>query len=173
MTKTLQEISLSDSLAGSLAGSRHARSPSIHMYHICRPPRLHPQDLREVSAGPWGPPGDANPAAGCAAALRMRRVAYVKPLRIPIPLAPKQCHVWEEHRLVAKSDGGWVVECKCTNDAPKGDCFYVLVQLCGVHRASGAAQLRITMQVWGMLRPASRTMFCMHLDRGRAYQLVM
>jgi len=40
-----------------------------------------------------------------------------------------------------------VVECKSTNDAPKGDCFYVLVQLCGVHRVSGQSQLRISMRM--------------------------
>ena len=57
--------------------------------------------------------------------------------------------MWEEHRLLAKTDGGWVVECKSTNDAPKGDCFYVVVQLCGTHLASGRAQLRISMQVRG------------------------
>ncbi|KAI8470119.1 MAG: hypothetical protein J3K34DRAFT_459010 [Monoraphidium minutum] len=106
------------------------------------------EELRDVSVTPWGPPDPAAPPPGCApGALRGRRVSYVKPLRIPIPMAPKQCNVWEEQRLLAKGDGGWVVECRSTNDAPKGDCFYVLVQLCGVHVASGAAQLRISMQM--------------------------
>jgi len=122
------------------------------------------EDLTSVTVSPWAAPmgtGDkASPPTAAAsgdasisgtssssgsAPLRVRQVAYVKPLRIPIPLAPKQCNVWEEHRLLAKSDGGWVVECKSTNDAPKGDCFYVLVQLCGVRRNSRQAQLRISM----------------------------
>jgi hypothetical protein len=57
--------------------------------------------------------------------------------------------VVEEHRLVAKCDGGWVVECRSTNDAPRGDTFYVLVQLAGVHVGSGQSRLRVSMQVRG------------------------
>ncbi len=101
-----------------------------------------------MSVTPWiAGGGDAAAAGGGGAVLLTRKVTYVKPLHLPIPLAPKQCNVWEEHKLLSKSDGGWVVECKSTNDAPKGDCFYVLVQLCGIHLARGQSQLRITMQV--------------------------
>jgi hypothetical protein len=48
---------------------------------------------------------------------------------------------------VCKCDGGWVVGCRSTNDAPRGDTFFVLVQLCGVHIATGQSRLRISMQV--------------------------
>ncbi|GBF95637.1 hypothetical protein Rsub_08619 [Raphidocelis subcapitata] len=104
------------------------------------------EDLRDVRASTWAAGGDPVSPGG-PAPLRGRRVSYVKPLRIPIPLAPKQCNVWEEHRLVAKTDGGFVVECRSTNDAPKGDCFYVDVQLAGTHVASGQSRLRISMQI--------------------------
>ena len=33
-------------------------------------------------------------------------MAYVKPLRVPIPLAPKQCNVWEEHRCAMRQVHG-------------------------------------------------------------------
>lgn len=79
-------------------------------------------DVTEISVGPWraAPPG--------AGYLRVRDVSYTKKLNIPLPLAPEKCHVWEEHRLMVKEAGGWVVLITCKNDAPKGDCFEAQVR---------------------------------------------
>jgi hypothetical protein len=53
--------------------------------------------------------------------------------------------VWEEQRLITRSDGGFIVELRCTNNAPKGDCFHALLQLCGAVHGRRACQLRISM----------------------------
>jgi hypothetical protein len=62
------------------------------------PPPPYPfQDLRQVCINAWEP-GDILPppqpggTTAPAPALKSRKVAYIKPLRIPIPLAPKQCN---------------------------------------------------------------------------------
>lgn len=60
------------------------------------------QGLRDIVSGFWGVTTSAH-AGACAAEgrpspLRLRKVNYMKPLRVPIPMAPKQCNVWEEHR---------------------------------------------------------------------------
>lgn len=62
---------------------------------------------------------------------------------------------------MAKSQGGWVVESKSTNDAPKGDCFHVLVQYAAVYGGRHSTQLRISMQVGHQS----------HLDSGTALGL--
>lgn len=98
-------------------------------------------DVSEMSIGPWR----AVPAG--AGYQRVRNVSYVKKLNIPLPLAPEKCHVWEEHRLVTKEAGGWVVQITCKNDAPKGDCFEAHVQMCGVYVNSNTSRLRVSMQV--------------------------
>jgi hypothetical protein len=77
--------------------------------------------------------------------------------RAPIPrAAPAAAQVWETHSLLARTGGGWVVECRSVNNAPKGDCFFVRVQLCGVRRAAAQSQLRISMQARGAGRGQRR-----------------
>lgn len=61
--------------------------------------------------------------------------------------SPRLLQVWEEHRILVKQDGGFVVQVVCTNDAPKGDCFRALIQMCGVFVSSGKSRLRISMKV--------------------------
>jgi hypothetical protein len=97
------------------------------------------QGLRDFEATPWTEADNLG--------LGSRSLAYVKPLRIPIPLAPKQCNVWEKQSILSKSDEGFVVLCQSSNDAPKGDCFHVLVQLYGVRLSAGRSRLRITMEM--------------------------
>jgi hypothetical protein len=94
--------------------------------------------ITEMSVGPW------RAGAGC---LRVRDVSYTKKLNIPLPLAPEKCHVWEEHRLIMKEPGGWVVLINCKNDAPKSDCFEAQVQMCGVYINGNTSKLRVSMQV--------------------------
>lgn len=101
------------------------------------------QELTDVVVGPW------RAAAAGSGALRVRNVSYIKRLKIPLPLAPDKCSVWEEQRLLSRGPGGWVVQFVCTNDAPKGDCFEAHVQLCGVYVSSSSCRLRISMQVRG------------------------
>jgi len=55
--------------------------------------------------------------------------------------------VWEEHKLLVKTDGGFVAEIAATNNAPKGDCFVARVQLCGVFISSSTSSIRISMKV--------------------------
>lgn len=73
-------------------------SYSLRAYQL--PP---PQGLRSVQSSTWyaaeAPAPDEQPQI-----LRMRKVSYVKPLRVPIPMAPKQCNVWEEHRCAMLSE---------------------------------------------------------------------
>ena len=99
------------------------------------------QQVTEVKTGPWR---TATPGCGYQ---RVRDVSYTKRLNIPLPLAPEKCHVWEEHRLLTKEAGGWVVHMVCKNDAPKGDCFEAHVQMCGVYVSSSSSRLRVSMQV--------------------------
>lgn len=55
--------------------------------------------------------------------------------------------VWEEHRLLVKQDGGFVAQQICTNNAPKGDCFRALIQICGLYVTTNSSRLRISMKV--------------------------
>lgn len=98
-------------------------------------------DVTEMVIGPW------QAAAAGVSYQRVRNVSYTKKLNIPLPLAPDKCHVWEEHRLMVKEDGGWVVLLICKNDAPKGDCFEAHVQICGVYVNSNTSKLRVSMEV--------------------------
>jgi hypothetical protein len=98
-------------------------------------------DINNMSIGPW------KPAPAGAAYQCVRDVSYVKKLNIPLPLAPERCNVWEEHRLLVKEAGGWVVQIICKNDAPKGDCFEAHVQMCGVYVSEHSSRLRVSMQV--------------------------
>lgn len=98
-------------------------------------------DITGMVVGPWW----AAPAG--AGYQRVRSVFYTKKLNIPLPLAPERCQVWEEHRLLVKEAGGWVVLLVCTNDAPKGDCFEAHVQICGVYVDRNTSRLRVSMQV--------------------------
>ncbi len=50
---------------------------------------------------------------------KSRKVTYVRPLQIPIPMAPKQCDVSEIHSLLVHQAGGFVMEAKVTTSAPK------------------------------------------------------
>lgn len=59
--------------------------------------------------------------------------------------------MWEDHRLLVKQDGGFVVQHICTNNAPKGDCFRALIQICGVYLTSNSSRLRISMKVGSLL----------------------
>jgi hypothetical protein len=131
----LQDVSLPgisvQRLFGLLVGADSALMKSHQAAH----------DVTEVKVGPWK---QAAPGVGY---LRSRDVSYTKQLNIPLPLAPDKCHVWEEHRLVDKAPGGWVVQQICRNDAPKGDCFEAHVQLCGVSVAPNCSRLRVSMQV--------------------------
>ncbi len=90
-----------------------------------------------------------------------RTVTYIRPLQIPIPLAPKQCNVtevqtvgrgcaprplsssdplWPLHpvKLLARGAGGFVLETRITTNAPKGDTFYVLIQWTGTAEQGGS-----------------------------------
>lgn len=98
-------------------------------------------DITNMLIGPW------KPAQAGAAYQHVRDVSYVKKLNIPLPLAPERCNVWEEHRLMVKEAGGWVVQIICKNDAPKGDCFEAHVQMCGVYVSEQSSRLRVSMQV--------------------------
>ncbi|KAF8062628.1 hypothetical protein HT031_003957 [Scenedesmus sp. PABB004] len=96
------------------------------------------EGLRDVVVGPWAP-------GGVPGVLSARSVSYVK--RLSIPFAPKQCQVWEEHQVLARCGGGFVVQHVCTNDAPKGDCFRALVQLACSATAPDACRLRVSMKL--------------------------
>jgi hypothetical protein len=98
-------------------------------------------DITNMSVGAW----KAAPAG--AAYQHVRNVSYVMKLNIPLPLAPERCNVWEEHRLMVKEAGGWVVQNICKNDALKGDCFEAHVQMCGVYVSEQCSRLRVSMQV--------------------------
>lgn len=97
-------------------------------------------NVTEVKVGPWR----AAPAGSDYQ--RVRDVSYTKHLNIPLPLAPEKCHVWEEHRLT-REGGGWVLTSVTKNDAPKGDCYEALVQMCGIYVSSHSSRLRVSMQV--------------------------
>lgn len=99
--------------------------------------------------------------------LRVRNVSYTKKLNIPLPLAPERCQVWEEHRLLAKDAGGWVVLLVCTNDAPKGDCFEAHVQICGLYVDRNTSKLRVSMQVGAA---AAQGCGALHLELGKLWQ---
>lgn len=101
------------------------------------------QEVTEVAVKAWRAPS----AAAAFSCMRVRDVSYTKRLNIPLPLAPDKCHVWEEHRLLTREAGGWVVQVVCKNDAPKGDCFEAHVQMCGVYVNSNDSRLRVSMQV--------------------------
>jgi hypothetical protein len=55
--------------------------------------------------------------------------------------------VWEEQRILVKENGGFVAQLKCTNNAPKGDCFYAIVQLFGCFKGCTQSRLRVSMRV--------------------------
>jgi hypothetical protein len=59
--------------------------------------------------------------------------------------------VWEEQRIVTKENGGFVAEVRCTNDAPKGDCFVAIVQLYAATQGTAQAKFRVTMKVTRMV----------------------
>ena len=128
------------------------------------------EELTGVAATPWAAAaaagaaetaglGPAMPSAlssSAAAPGAARRVAYVKPLRVPIPMAPKRCNVNESQSVVARAPGaGWAVRCRSTNDAPRGDCFVVDVLLAAAAAGGGGSgsagaprcRLVVTMEV--------------------------
>ena len=85
----MQHISLA------LSFSLHSSCPlTPHFLHI-------PQELRDVQTGAWV----ADPALAASTGYkgaRTRTMSYIKPLRIPLPMAPKQCGVVE----VSEMHGG-------------------------------------------------------------------
>ena len=94
------------------------------------------EGLVDVTLSPWESSGSD----------KERKVTYVRPLSIPIPMAPKKCNVTETHKLRVKEAGGFIMEAKVQTDAPKGDCFFVLIQYAACSEG-GNTKLRISFQV--------------------------
>ncbi|KAG1673148.1 hypothetical protein FOA52_015259 [Chlamydomonas sp. UWO 241] len=99
------------------------------------------EGLRDVATEPWRA---ADPSLG--KGVKTRELRYIRPLSLGIPMAPKQCNVLEVHTMSVNKPGGFVFEKRVTTDAPKGDTFYVVIQICGT--AAGVnTQLRVSYKI--------------------------
>ncbi|GAX79152.1 hypothetical protein CEUSTIGMA_g6592.t1 [Chlamydomonas eustigma] len=104
------------------------------------------EDLKNAVTGNFVSDPELAKARGIRGA-KSRTVTYVRPLTIPIPMAPKQCDVTEVHSLLVNEAGGFVVECKVTTNAPKGDAFFVLIQWVGISDGASNTKVRISFKV--------------------------
>lgn len=95
------------------------------------------QGLKEVTPTPWVMVGGQ----------KQRTASYIKPLNIPIPMAPKSAKCVETLTLHLKEDGGWVCDIRVDTQAPKGDAFFVLAQFFAVIKGPNQCHLRVTMKV--------------------------
>lgn len=118
------------------------------------------EKFRDVVSGPWAsaaaasPPTDPTAINGAGnlsdgGAAKVRTTTYIKPLSIPLPLAPRKCNVTVVQRVLSKRRGGFVVQQHITTDAPKGDAFAVSQQVVGVAAgpAASCSGLRVSLQV--------------------------
>ena len=94
------------------------------------------EGLTDITIGSWEGSGPE----------KERKVTYVRPISIPLPMAPKKCNVNEIQKIKAKEAGGFVVETKISTDAPKGDTFFVLIQHAACSDGSNT-RLRMSFQV--------------------------
>ncbi|MEW5302065.1 MAG: hypothetical protein WDW36_004875 [Sanguina aurantia] len=97
------------------------------------------EKLTNVEIGNWTEDGTSK--------LQVRVITYTKPLKIPLPMAPKSAKVIETQTVLYKADGSWAAEIRCQTTAPKGDCFYVLCQYVATADGDQRCRVKSSMQV--------------------------
>ncbi|GAX84880.1 hypothetical protein CEUSTIGMA_g12301.t1 [Chlamydomonas eustigma] len=104
------------------------------------------EGLRDVKLGDWAPDPNKSASTGYKD-VKSRSMTYIRPLQIPVPMAPKQCNVTETQWMIAREPGGFVFEKKVSTDGPKCDCFYMTILVTGAPHGSSGTKISASFQI--------------------------